>query len=364
MNARATARTLRAAIASRGIERVTATDLPNVHAHAFTNRLYGSRGLRAGNLVWYWQRGLPSRIQEWITLVVDDVRLQLALDGDAIGLDPRQFDWRGYEGESQLLAWTACHEPLICMLRVLFQCDWLPESIGDCDFSPPRDSVQVGFSMVRADGLPIVSGVVVLDVSCVQRLLDRDALTERRLNHPMHAVRAKMALVIDELDVAPTELAVLGPGCIVRLDNRTLLAEPVRVAIPAGSLQLIADVTGVRATVVGFCSGGSGGLMSHETPTAPEAPAAQPGTPARDTSRDHGVPVGALPVRLSFSAGRLTLHFSELADVGPGYVFELDRRLDDQTIIVHANDVPIAVGELVSIGDLVGVRITRMLPGA
>jgi flagellar motor switch/type III secretory pathway protein FliN len=69
-------------------------------------------------------------------------------------------------------------------------------------------------------------------------------------------------------------------------------------------------------------------------------------------------------VRLTFTAGRVTLPFGTLSDVGPGYVFALDKRLDDQAILVHANDVPIAVGELVTIGDLIGVRIARMLPPA
>lgn len=76
------------------------------------------------------------------------------------------------------------------------------------------------------------------------------------------------------------------------------------------------------------------------------------------------ISVGALPVRLTFTAGRVTLPFGTLSDVGPGYVFALDKRLDDQAILVHANDVPIAVGELVTIGDLIGVRIARMLPPA
>ena len=42
-------------------------------------------------------------------------------------------------------------------------------------------------------------------------------------------------------------------------------------------------------------------------------------------------------------------------------MFELNKRLDDSIIAIHANDAPIAYGELVVIGDLVGVRVTRML---
>ena len=84
--------------------------------------------------------------------------------------------------------------------------------------------------------------------------------------------------------------------------------------------------------------------------------------PRRGAGRCHpGVDAAAVPVRLTFSAGRLVRRFGELVDVAPGYVFELDKRLDDQSIAISANEVPIALGELVCVGDLVGIRVTRML---
>ena len=76
---------------------------------------------------------------------------------------------------------------------------------------------------------------------------------------------------------------------------------------------------------------------------------------------DPGIDIGAIPVRVNFSAGRVMLPFETLRKIGPGYVFELNKRLDDSIIAIHANDAPIAYGELVVIGDLVGVRVTRML---
>ena len=384
----------------RDVSRVTLADLPDVRAHALTNQLYGARGLRTDGLLWFWQSGWPSRIQEWITFTAEGSRLQLALDGDVVGLDPRQIDWRHYEGDTQLLAWTACHEPLIALLRAMFQCDWVPESIGDCDVSLPDDCLRVGFALHRADGLTLVNGAVILDTSSVQRLAARDRFFEPRLHHPMKRVRARLPLFIDEIEVEPAEVAHIGRGSIIRLDNRTLLAAPARVVIPAGHIQLIADVNEVRATVVGYaaqdahvdpsryCEGDS---MSTDRPSPTEMPMNESVSgadahraeshraethraethrgvamngPGPAAERDRAVAVGSLPVRLTFSAGRLTVPFAEVADIGPGYVFELDRRLDDQAITVHANDVPIAVGELVAIGDLVGVRITRMLPGA
>lgn len=82
----------------------------------------------------------------------------------------------------------------------------------------------------------------------------------------------------------------------------------------------------------------------------------------RTSAPDRTVDPATLPVTLRFIAGRTTVPFGALADVAPGFVFELDRPLDDQVITILANEVPIAHGELVTLGDLLGVRISRMLP--
>src|SRR5581483_5030670 len=117
--------------------------------------------------------GSPCSIQEWVTLVADDARIEIALDGDAVGLDLTPFDWRAYAGETRLLAWAACHEPLIELLRAVFRCDWVPECIGDCDPPAPAparsSSMRAGFTVLRDDGATIVKGLVNLDASASGR---------------------------------------------------------------------------------------------------------------------------------------------------------------------------------------------------
>lgn len=79
---------------------------------------------------------------------------------------------------------------------------------------------------------------------------------------------------------------------------------------------------------------------------------------------DRAVDPASVPVTLRFTVGRTSIPFGALADVAPGFVFELDKPLDDQVITILANDVPVAHGELVTLGDLIGVRISRLLPHA
>ena len=64
-----------------------------------------------------------------------------------------------------------------------------------------------------------------------------------------------------------------------------------------------------------------------------------------------------LPVRLVFELGRLSLPLAELEAIGPGYVFELGRDMRQSVDIVSAGR-RIGQGEIVAIGDALGVRAT------
>ena len=68
--------------------------------------------------------------------------------------------------------------------------------------------------------------------------------------------------------------------------------------------------------------------------------------------------VGSIPVRIEFAIGELTLPFGELERIEPGYVFELGRAIDGTSVDVRANGQRIGRGQIVAIGDTLGVRIT------
>ncbi|MGI9510218.1 MAG: type III secretion system cytoplasmic ring protein SctQ [Geminicoccaceae bacterium] len=66
-----------------------------------------------------------------------------------------------------------------------------------------------------------------------------------------------------------------------------------------------------------------------------------------------------LPVKLLFELGRLELPLGELQEIGPGYVFQLDRPLGE-AVEIHAGGRRIGQGEIMKIEDQVGVRVTRL----
>jgi type III secretion protein Q len=69
--------------------------------------------------------------------------------------------------------------------------------------------------------------------------------------------------------------------------------------------------------------------------------------------------LGDLEVQLTFELGRQTVELEQLRTIAPGYVFALGRSPDDPVDIV-ANGRRIGRGEIVRVGDGLGVRLIRL----
>ena len=70
---------------------------------------------------------------------------------------------------------------------------------------------------------------------------------------------------------------------------------------------------------------------------------------------------GAISVRLAIEVGGIRLKLADVLAMAPGQVHVLDRRVD-QPVDVLISDRLVARGEIVSVGDKFGVRLTEVLP--
>ncbi|MFZ4109270.1 MAG: FliM/FliN family flagellar motor switch protein [Polymorphobacter sp.] len=82
--------------------------------------------------------------------------------------------------------------------------------------------------------------------------------------------------------------------------------------------------------------------------------------PGPEAAPDLGV-FGAIAVRLSVEVGAIKMSLRDVLALQVGSVHTLDRRLD-QPVDVLINDRLIARGEIVSIGDHFGVKLTEIVP--
>ena len=66
-----------------------------------------------------------------------------------------------------------------------------------------------------------------------------------------------------------------------------------------------------------------------------------------------------IPVRLVFEVGETTLPLGELQSLQPGYTFELPASVAEP-VRIRANGKIVGSGELVQVGDRVGVRVLSL----
>jgi type III secretion protein Q len=74
------------------------------------------------------------------------------------------------------------------------------------------------------------------------------------------------------------------------------------------------------------------------------------------TSPDDAVSLASLPVHLVFEIGRVDMKIDEISAVGVGHVFELHRQIQ-ASVDILAGGKKIGVGEVVQVGEVLGVRV-------
>lgn len=78
------------------------------------------------------------------------------------------------------------------------------------------------------------------------------------------------------------------------------------------------------------------------------------------TKHSSAADLNTLPVRVTFDLGEKIFTFKELREINEGYTFELNRSLEEN-VRIRANGKLIGEGELVTINDRLGVRITHFV---
>ncbi len=69
--------------------------------------------------------------------------------------------------------------------------------------------------------------------------------------------------------------------------------------------------------------------------------------------------LGGLHVTVSFELGRLPIAFEDLSSIAQGYIFSLPAT-NPGSVTILANGQPVGKGEIARVGDVTGVRVTRL----
>jgi type III secretion system YscQ/HrcQ family protein len=167
------------------------------------------------------------------------------------------------------------------------------------------------------------------------------------------------------VSLRPAELHRLHAGAVVLLARSRAEAAACWLHPRGASLAWRAQRDGFRVRVLGR-------TRPHALPATPfnwrssameDKRVPEPDAAAPPAAPDADLPqqLDSVPVHLEFVIGEVRVPHGQLAaTLATGSLIDLGARLDGEAVSIRANGMTIARGELLEIGDVLGVRITRL----
>lgn len=266
--------------------------------------------------------------------------------------------WHDLAGEARVLAWALSHESLLTALANAFGEQPVPEAFL-------HDEPATG----RHHWLALTFDDAEREVHWEGRLgLDTAAARALAANTAWHfdaqaaaARRARIVVGCELLAPAPplavAQLRTLARGDVLILGTRSIALASLRLVVPAGDAQAVESVTwgakwtdGALTLTQRFAM--DAGMTAHaaddDAPQSTEIPEATPAAAS---------PLDTLPARLEVVLATPRLSLGEVEHLAPGQILPLQASLDHATATLRVNGTPFARGELVALGDTLGVRI-------
>lgn len=309
-------------------------------------------------------------------------------DGGMHGSAPRDagLHWNDYSGRSRMLAWSLAHETQLMLLSDGMAVALLPTgalddagsdagaahpaltvaTAGDDDgHATPHDAgadrdqdLWLGFALETGNpdepsSLAVTRGNVRVPQAWLTRLLE---IAEQPFADdpppdlgPWRSWPTHVSIRLVGPDLAAAEWQALRPGDVIVAGHRT---RPLR---------LLARAAGRGWPLAGTAAGWRVDGVPYSIQTIPrESPAMNDADPVATPAPAAGDPDAAardLPVSIEFELGQLEMGLGELSNLQPGYVFTLPTHLEGANVTIRANGRQAGRGEVVAVGDTLGVRL-------
>ena len=308
----------------------------------------------------------PGALRGVFALEGDGTRLALRLDDE--GGAASAPHWSDYRGRSRLLAWSLAHERTLVQLSEALGASLLPveELDGDGpDVNGPAvddDALWLSFSIedlyepAAGESAHYRSGELRLPSAWLSRLVGRAEPLDP--DNPLpdlaqwRALPAPVSIACTGPRLTAADWAGLRSGDVIVLGQRSrpppLHARSNGRRWPLASQHdgcRISDAAQTTPTLLESLR-----MNEHEDAPGATDPAQDAGGSGEDVAR-------ALPVLVEFELGRLEMTLGELAGLQPGYVFPLPAFVEGANVTIRANGRACGRGELVAVGDTLGVRL-------
>lgn len=271
--------------------------------------------------------------------------------------------WQDLTGDARVLAWALSHEALLSSLSGAFGQPLSPDAFLHDAFAPsPYHWLTVTFDEVAKD--LHCEGWLALDAAATRALaanagwhFDAETAAARRA-HTMLA--CELLAPAPRIEVAT--LRSIADGDVLMLGTRSISLASLRLMVPAETAQSSGSVTWGAKWVDGaltltrrFAMDANMVEEASEDDAPHAAAAANHAAPAVLAS-----PLDALPARVEVVLATLRISLGEVEQLSPGQIVPLQESLDHAAVRLRINGANFARGELVALGDTLGVRIVSI----
>lgn len=270
--------------------------------------------------------------------------------------------WHDFGGDARLLAWALAYESLLMRLSDLFGTSLLPVALFD---SPSPSSLEAWHWIefrFQQDGKAGCDGVIGVDHALMESIAAAPGW-QRGVDAGLHIERDAVPLPC-RLSLPPAFLSAavlrgLATGDVVIVGPRATVVAAMRLRVDTNERAINNAYAWIAAAVPGGISISraltlaelrNDTTMSQDTPSK----SSNPGEGASPDIRD------SIRVRVELVVDTLEMTLSELDRLSAGQILSLGQPLDSATVSLRANGKTFASGELVSLGDLLGVKLTRI----
>jgi len=284
--------------------------------------------------------------------------LVLTAERGSAGIGDRT--WHDFDGDARLLAWTLAYDALLARLSDLLGLPLLPVAL----LPSPQPSAAIWhwieFRYTRSDQHEC-RGLLGLDRTTMATLSAASGWTRGGGKVGVERDELPLAchLELPPLILPAATLRALNRADVVLLGARSSIASALRVRVDSGVAAIDSRFAWLAASTpagIAITRGLLPAELRNEPMTTPDTPlhSDPSGEIAATDVRD------AIPVRVELVLDTLQLTLAELDRFSAGQILGLRQPVEGARVSLRANGKTFASGELVALGELLGVKIARI----
>ncbi|HEY5892246.1 MAG TPA: type III secretion system cytoplasmic ring protein SctQ [Chthoniobacterales bacterium] len=205
-------------------------------------------------------------------------------------------------------------------------------------------AVTFGWAVAGESDAQVISGRVTMPEAALPALAASLSRAPGRAARDFAGLRIRTCFEVGITQMTLREIRSLRRGDIALLDEAySILTSGNGFLIVADGWRLPIARDGTHITITGTLTPMADPKTRDSIPTGEQEPSS----------------LDELPIRLSFTVGEVEMTLGELRQLQPGFTFELNRPAS-QPVVVRAQGQTIGSGEIVRIGDMIGVRLTEI----